>query len=125
MEAPIISGVAHDLGEAKITIARIRDEPGRAAAVFELLANAEINIDMIVQNVSADGFTDITFTLAMADGEKAMDLLRESKATLEFETLTYDDQVGKVSLVGAAMRSHPGSRRQRSVRLQMPGSTSR
>ncbi|MGA9148280.1 MAG: aspartate kinase [Candidatus Nanopelagicales bacterium] len=108
VEAPIISGVAHDLGEAKITIAGVRDEPGRAALVFEILATADINIDMIVQNVSAAGITDITFTLPMSDGDKAMAVLRGNKNEIGYETLTYDDQVAKVSLVGAAMRSHPG-----------------
>lgn len=108
MEAPIISGVAHDLGEAKITIAGVRDEPGRAALVFEILATADINIDMIVQNVSAAGITDITFTLPMSDGDKAMAVLRGNKNEIGYETVTYDDQVAKVSLVGAAMRSHPG-----------------
>lgn len=108
VEAPIISGVAHDLGEAKITIAGVRDEPGRAAMVFEILARAEINIDMIVQNVSAAGITDITFTLPMADGDAALEALRTNQDEIGFETLTYDDRVAKVSLVGAAMRSHPG-----------------
>lgn len=108
VEAPIISGVAHDLGEAKITIAGVRDEPGRAAMVFEILARAEINIDMIVQNVSAAGITDITFTLPMADGDAALEALRTNQDEIGFETLTYDDKVAKVSLVGAAMRSHPG-----------------
>lgn len=108
VEAPIISGVAHDLGEAKITIAGVRDEPGRAALVFEILATADINIDMIVQNVSAAGITDITFTLPMSDGDKAMAVLRGNKNEIGYETVTYDDQVAKVSLVGAAMRSHPG-----------------
>ncbi len=108
VEAPIISGVTHDLGEAKITIAGVRDEPGRAAAVFEVLADADVNLDMIVQNVSAAGITDITFTLPMSDGDNAMRVLRESKDAIGYETVHYDDQVGKVSLVGAAMRSYPG-----------------
>ena len=108
VEAPIISGVAHDLAEAKITIGGVRDEPGRAAAVFELLADAEVNLDMIVQNVSAAGLTDITFTLPMSHGDIALAVLRENKDNIGFETLAYDDKVAKVSLVGAAMRSHPG-----------------
>lgn len=108
MEHAIISGVAHDLSEAKITIAGVRDEPGRAALAFEILAAADVNIDMIVQNVSADGQTDITFTCTMADGDRALAALQERKDDLGFAELIYDDQVAKVSLVGAAMRSHPG-----------------
>ncbi len=108
VEAPIISGVAHDLADAKIVISGVRDEPGRAAAVFEILASAEVNIDMIVQNVSAAGLTDITFTLPMTHGDAALTALRENKELIGFETLSYDDQIAKVSLVGAAMRSHPG-----------------
>ncbi len=108
VEAPIISGVAHDLADAKIVISGVRDEPGRAAAVFEILASAEVNVDMIVQNVSAAGLTDITFTLPMTHGAAALAALRENKELIGFETLSYDDQIAKVSLVGAAMRSHPG-----------------
>ncbi|MFZ1853794.1 MAG: aspartate kinase [Candidatus Nanopelagicales bacterium] len=108
VEQPIISGVAHDVSEAKITITSVPDEPGRAAAVFESLADAGVNLDMIVQNVSADGQTDITFTLPMADGSRAMAALEISGERIGFESLIYDDAVAKVSLVGAAMRSHPG-----------------
>ncbi len=108
VEAPIISGVAHDLADAKIVISGVRDEPGRAAALFEILASAEVNIEMIVQNVSAAGLTDITFTLPMTHGDAALTALRENKELIGFETLSYDDQIAKVSLVGAAMRSHPG-----------------
>lgn len=108
VEHAIISGVTHDLSEAKITIAGIADQPGRAAAVFELLANAEVNLDMIVQNVSAAGQTDITFTIAMADGERTKVMLLEHQADLGFSDLIYDEKVAKISLVGAAMRSHPG-----------------
>ncbi|MFZ1653555.1 MAG: aspartate kinase [Candidatus Nanopelagicales bacterium] len=108
VEQPIISGVAHDVSEAKITITSVPDEPGRAAAVFESLADAGVNLDMIVQNVSADGQTDITFTLPMADGSRAMAALEISGDRIGFDSLIYDDAVAKVSLVGAAMRSHPG-----------------
>lgn len=108
VEQPIISGVAHDVSEAKITITSVPDEPGRAAAVFESLADAGVNLDMIVQNVSADGQTDITFTLPMADGSRAMAALEISGERIGFDSLIYDDAVAKVSLVGAAMRSHPG-----------------
>lgn len=108
VEQPIISGVAHDVSEAKITITGVPDEPGRAASVFESLADAGVNLDMIVQNVSADGQTDITFTLPMADGNRAMAALEASGEQIGFDALIYDDAVAKVSLVGAAMRSHPG-----------------
>lgn len=108
VEHAIISGVTHDLSEAKITVAGIADQPGRAAAVFELLADAEVNLDMIVQNVSAAGQTDITFTIAMADGERTKIMLLAYQAELGFSDLIYDEKVAKISLVGAAMRSHPG-----------------
>ena len=108
VEHAIISGVAHDVSEAKITIVGVRDEPGQAAVAFEILANAEINLDMIVQNVSEAGRTDITFTCPMSDGEKALAALRDGHGALGYEELRYDDQVAKVSLVGAAMRSYPG-----------------
>ncbi len=110
MEQPIISGVAHDRTEAKVTIVGVPDKPGEAAAVFRTMAEAEINIDMIVQNVSqADtGRTDISFTLPRSDGSQAMAALTRAQAEIGFDSLQYDDKVGKVSLVGAGMRSHPG-----------------
>jgi aspartate kinase len=110
MEQPIISGVAHDRSEAKITVAGVPDVVGEAAKIFRVIANAEINIDMIVQNISAatTGLTDISFTLPRADGEVAMGALRAVQADIGFETLLYDDRIGKVSLIGAGMRSHPG-----------------
>lgn len=110
MEAPIIAGVAHDRSEAKITVVGVPDKVGEAARIFEVLADAQINIDMIVQNVSgADrDTTDISFTLPGADGKKAVSALEGIKAEIGFDKLTYDDKVGKVSLVGAGMRSHPG-----------------
>ncbi|QYJ03686.1 aspartate kinase [Nocardioides panacisoli] len=110
MEAPIIAGVAHDRSEAKITVVGVPDKVGTAARIFEVLADAQINIDMIVQNVSAASTnkTDISFTLPGADGKKATSALEGIKAEIEYDSLTYDDKVGKVSLVGAGMRSHPG-----------------
>ena len=110
MEQPIISGVAHDRSEAKITVVGVPDKPGEAAAIFRAVSVAEINIDMIVQNISAasTGRTDISFTLPKTDGQTAMTALARIKDQVGFEDLLYDDQVGKVSLVGAGMRSHPG-----------------
>jgi len=110
MEQAIISGVAHDTSEAKITVVGVPDKPGQAAQLFSTIAQSEINIDMIVQNVSttATGRADISFTLPKADGQTAMSALTRVKDTVGFEHLQYDDQIGKVSLVGAGMRSHPG-----------------
>ena len=110
MEQPIISGVAHDRSEAKITVVGVPDKVGEAAAIFKPLADAEINIDMIVQNVSAaaTGRTDISFTLPGADGPTAMNALQKIQERIGFESLLFDDQIGKVSLIGAGMRSHPG-----------------
>ena len=110
MEQPIISGVAHDRSEAKITVVGVPDKPGEAATIFRGLADAEINIDMIVQNISAaaTGRTDISFTLPKSDGQAAMAALDRLREEVGFDDLLYDDQVGKVSLVGAGMRSHPG-----------------
>jgi aspartate kinase len=110
MEQAIISGVAHDRSEAKITVVGVPDKPGEAAVLFRAIAAAEINIDMIVQNISAaaTGRTDISFTLPKSDGQTGMTALSRIKDQVGFEELLYDDQVGKVSLVGAGMRSHPG-----------------
>lgn len=110
MEQPIISGVAHDRSEAKVTVVGVPDKPGEAASIFRTIAEAEINIDMIVQNVSqaATGRTDISFTLPKTDGKQAMGALSRVQPDIGFDSLQYDDKVGKVSLIGAGMRSHPG-----------------
>jgi aspartate kinase len=110
MEQAIISGVSHDRSEAKITVVGVPDQPGKAAAIFQAVARAEINIDMIVQNVSAaaTGLTDVSFTLPKTDGVIAMSTLEGIQAEVGFDSLQYDDQIGKVSLVGAGMRTHPG-----------------
>ncbi|MGZ4610050.1 MAG: aspartate kinase [Actinomycetes bacterium] len=110
MEQAIISGVAHDRSEAKITVVGVPDKPGEAAAIFRAVSEAEINIDMIVQNISAaaTGRTDISFTLPKTDGQTGMEALHRIREQVGFEDLLYDDQVGKVSLIGAGMRSHPG-----------------
>ncbi|HZI98460.1 MAG TPA: aspartate kinase [Actinomycetales bacterium] len=110
MEQAIISGVAHDRSEAKITVVGVPDTPGKAAEIFEAVAAADINIDMIVQNVSSHGTgrTDVSFTMPQDDGQAGMRALERVREHIGFESLQYDDQIGKVSLVGAGMRSHPG-----------------
>jgi len=110
MEQAIISGVTHDRSEAKITVVGVPDKVGEAAAIFDVLAEAQINIDMIVQNVSAaaTALTDISFTLPLADGQTAMTVLARLKDQVGYDQLLYDDGVGKVSLIGAGMRSQPG-----------------
>jgi aspartate kinase len=110
VEQALITGVAHDRSEAKITIVGVPDEPGEAARIFETVALAETNIDMIVQNVSTEGTgrTDISFTLPKSDGPAAMAALQKVQEKVGFKGLLFDDHVGKVSLIGAGMRSHPG-----------------
>lgn len=110
MEQAIISGVAHDRSEGKITVVGVPDKVGAAAGIFGIVAEAGVNIDMIVQNVSAiaTGRTDISFTLPGADGQKTLETLRAVQETIGFQELLYDDRIGKVSLIGAGMRSHPG-----------------
>ena len=109
VENPIITGIAHDRHEAKITVVGVPDRVGAAAEVFTTVAAADINIDMIVQNVSAEGGTTaISFTLPQSDGNKAMDALRAAQPTIGFTELIYNDKIGKVSVVGVGMRSHPG-----------------
>ncbi len=116
VEQALITGVAHDRSEAKITIVGVPDEPGEAASIFEAVAAAEANIDMIVQNVSTPAgsdstsgrTTDISFTLPKTDGPTAMAALGKVQEKVGFRDLLYDDHIGKVSLVGAGMRSHPG-----------------
>jgi aspartate kinase len=110
MEQAIISGVAHDKSEAKVTIVGVPDRTGIAARIFQALADNDLNIDMIVQNVSAasTGLTDISFTLPKADGAEATTILKKIQGEVGFASLIYDDTIGKLSLVGAGMRSHPG-----------------
>ena len=110
VEQPIISGVAADLNDAKVTVVGVPDRPGEAAAIFRALADAEVNVDLIVQNVSAasTGRTDVTFTCPKAAAQNAMRALDKARATVGFESLLVDDQIAKISLVGAGMRSHPG-----------------
>ncbi|MFN2522500.1 MAG: aspartate kinase [Mycobacteriales bacterium] len=109
VEQAIISGVAHDLSEARVTVVGVPDKPGEAASIFRAVADAEVNIDMIVQNVSgATDRTDISFTLPKSDLATAMTALAKLQAQVGFESLLSDEHIGKVSLVGAGMKSHPG-----------------
>ncbi|GAY09340.1 aspartate kinase [Pseudonocardia sp. N23] len=110
LENPILTGVAHDRSEAKITVMGVPDTPGMAARIFRTVADAEINIDMVLQNISHEsvGTTDITFTLPRTDGPRAVAALDGAKSDIGFEQVVYDPEVGKVSLVGAGMRNHPG-----------------
>jgi len=110
MEEPIITGVAGDLSEAKITVVGVPDTPGMAADIFTIVAETGANIDMIVQNVStaATSRTDISFTLPKSDGEKVLTALRAAQPTLGFESLAYDDQIGKLSVIGGGMRTSAG-----------------
>jgi aspartate kinase len=110
MEQAIISGVSHDTSEAKVTVVGVPDKPGEAATIFRAIADAEINIDMVVQNVSAaaTGLTDISFTLPKAEGHKAIEALTKAQTVIAFDSLRYDDQIGKISLVGAGMKTNPG-----------------
>ncbi|NGO71233.1 aspartate kinase [Streptomyces boncukensis] len=110
MEQAIISGVAHDTSEAKITVVGVPDKPGEAAAIFRAIADSEVNIDMVVQNVSAasTGLTDISFTLPKTEGRKAINALEKTRSSIGFDSLRYDDQIAKISLVGAGMKTNPG-----------------
>lgn len=110
VEEALITGVAHDRGEAKVTVVGLPDTPGHAAKVFRAIAEAEINIDMVLQNISKveTGKTDITFTLPKADGPRAVEKLTALQSEIDFTQILFDDLIGKVSLVGAGMKSHPG-----------------
>jgi len=108
LEKAIVSGVTHDVSEAKATIVSVPDSPGVAARVFRALADAGVNIDMIVQNVSANGRTDISFTLPKSDRAVAEPILDHLAAEIGATSIDIDDGIAKVSLVGAGMKSHPG-----------------
>ena len=110
MEEPIITGVAGDLSEAKITVIGVPDIPGKAAEIFTIVAGTGANIDMIVQNVSAQAtaLTDISFTLPKTDGEKTLQALRAAQDKLGFSDVAFDDNIGKLSVVGGGMRTNAG-----------------
>jgi aspartate kinase len=109
VEKEVVSGIAYSRDEAKITLTRVSDKPGVAAAIFGPLADASVNVDMIVQNVSEDGkATDITFTVTRADLERAVKLLRDRQKDLGISEIKPDSNVVKVSVIGVGMRSHTG-----------------
>ncbi|ANF32776.1 aspartate kinase [Leifsonia xyli] len=110
VEEPIISGVATDLSEAKITVVGVPDVPGKAAQIFKIVAKANANVDMIVQNVSAaaTSLTDISFTLPKSEGQRVLTALTAEKDEVGYQSLQYDDQIGKLALVGAGMRTNSG-----------------
>ena len=108
VEKEIVAGIAYSRDEAKITVRRVPDHPGIAAAVFVPLSDANINVDMIVQNVSEDGTTDMTFTVSKADAVRALQTLEQAKAKIEFAEINSDQNVAKISVVGVGMRSHAG-----------------
>jgi aspartate kinase len=108
MEQAIVSGIAHKSDEAKVTIAGIRDQPGVAAAIFTPLAEAMVNVDTIIQNVSDQGVTDISFTVPLPELRHTLEVLADLQDEVGFRRVTSDDQIGKVTLVGAGMKSNPG-----------------
>jgi aspartate kinase len=108
MEEPIISGVVHDASESKVTVVGVPDRPGISAALFENLANANINVDMIVQNTSKDGLTDISFTMPKADMNVAEEIVSNVAKEIGAQGVTHDSEIAKVSLVGAGMKTSPG-----------------
>jgi aspartate kinase len=108
VEQNVVSGIAYARDEAKVTLMKIADKPGIAAAVFGPLAEANINVDMIVQNVSEAGFTDLTFTVQSADYDRALEVLRKVKGKIGYQDLQGSTDIAKVSAIGVGMRSHAG-----------------
>lgn len=108
VEKPVVAGIAYSRDEAKITVRRVPDRPGIAAALFGPLATANVNVDMIVQNVAADGTTDLTFTVGKADLPRVRTLLAGAREAIGYADITADSDVAKISVVGVGMRSHAG-----------------
>ena len=108
VEQERVSGIAYSRDEAKITVMGVADRPGVAASIFGPLADGNVNVDMIVQNISADGTTDLTFTVTEADLERSISIIEQAKASVAFDRLVADQGVVKVSVIGVGMRSHAG-----------------
>lgn len=108
MEAVLVSGIAYDKNEAKIAVMQVPDKPGIAAKILSPLSEANISVDMIVQNVSAADLTDFTFTVAKADFKKALAITKESAKSIDAKEVVTDENISKVSVVGVGMRSHAG-----------------
>jgi aspartate kinase len=108
VEQNVVSGIAYARDEAKVTLVQIADKPGIAAAVFGPLSEANINVDMIVQNVSEKGFTDLTFTVQSADYDRALEVLKKAKSKIGYQDLQGSTDIAKVSAIGVGMRSHAG-----------------
>ena len=108
MEDPIVSGVVTDVSESKVTVLGVPDRPGISAALFEPLADANVNVDMIVQNTSTEGKTDISFTMPSSDMAVAEDIVRKVADEIGATGVNHDQDIAKVSLVGAGMKSSPG-----------------
>ena len=109
MESQLVTGLAHDKNEARVVLTRVPDKPGAVSAIFSPLAEAAINVDMIIQNVGRDkGETDVTFTVPQADLARAQALLEDRRETIGFNRIITDSKVAKISVVGVGMRSHAG-----------------
>ena len=108
VEAPLVSGVAYDKNEAKITVVGIPDRPGIASKLFTPISEANINVDMIVQNISAEGHTDLTFTVPKSDFKKALEIVKKIAKDIEARNVVADENIAKVSVIGVGMRSHSG-----------------
>ncbi|MGB3723528.1 MAG: aspartate kinase [Pacificimonas sp.] len=109
MEDQLITGIAYNRNEAEVTLTRVADKPGAVAEIFKPLAVAEVNVDMIIQNIAdSEGRTDVTFTVPRTEIPRVMELLKGAKAAVGYENLSYNDKVAKVSVVGVGMRSHTG-----------------
>ena len=108
MEQPVVSGVMHDRNQSKITVKGVPDQPGIAANIFNALAEASISVDMIIQNVSAEGHTDISFTLHTTNLQEAMSIMEKKGQEVQAESISSDSEISKISVVGAGMRSHAG-----------------
>ena len=109
VEDQLITGIAYNRGEAEVTLTRVKDEPGSVAAIFEPLAEHEVNVDMIIQNIAdAEGRTDVTFTVSRTEIPRVMELIKGAHDKIGYENLSYNDKVCKLSVVGVGMRSHTG-----------------